>query len=64
MVHAPVQERPVMGYQNKALFPTQILAYQFPPTDVQMVCGFIDKQKIVFLGKQHRKLQLRLLSVA
>ena len=53
-----------MGYQNKSLFPTQILAYQFPPTDVQMVCGFIDKQEIVFLGKQHRKLQLRLLSVA
>ena len=54
MVNASVQKRPVMGYQNEALFATEILTHQFTAPDIQVVGGLVDQQEVVLLGKQHR----------
>ena len=64
MVYAAVQECSVVGHQDEPLFRAQIPAHQLPPPDVQVVRGFINQQKVVLLGKQHRKLELCLLPIA
>ena len=63
MVHTPVQEGPVVGYQNKTLFPVEIPADDFPSPDIQMVGGFVNQQEIVFFQEQHRQLQFGLFAV-
>ena len=64
MIHAGIQQVPVMGYQNKALFPRQISFYRFSGFLIQMVRRFVNHQKIIFSGKQHRQQHLRALSQA
>ena len=64
MVNASIQKCPVMGYQDKSLFPTQVLAHQFPSPDIQVVRGFINEQKVILFGKENRQLEFRPFSVA
>ena len=47
-----------MGHQNKALLGIEIFAHQLPAPDVQVVGGFVDEQKVVFLQEEDRQLQL------
>ena len=58
MVHTLVQERPVMGYQQKSPLPGQI-APQLPPSlQVQMVGGLVDQQEGILLQKHGRQQHL------
>ena len=58
MVHTLVQERPVMGHQQKAPLPGQI-APQLPPSlQVQMVGGLVDQQEGILLQKHGRQQHL------
>ena len=53
-----------MGYQNKSLFPRQISFHRFSGFLIQMVRGFVNQQKIIFSGKQHRQHHFRTFSRA
>ena len=64
MIHAGVQQIPVVGYQNKALLSRQIPLHRFSGFLVQMVRGLVDQKKIILPGKQHRQQHLRALSRA
>ena len=52
VVNAGVQKVPVVGDQEEAVLGGQILFHVFPGILVQVVCGFVDEQEIIFTGKQ------------
>ncbi len=55
VVHAGVQQIPIMGYQNIPLLPRQIGFDRLPGRLVQMIGRLVDQQKIMSSGKQHRQ---------
>ena len=62
VIHAAVQERPVVGHQQEPLFAAEIPAHQLPARAVEVVGGLVDEQEAVFPGKEHRQQQLGLLT--
>ena len=58
VVHAAVQKRAVVGYQQKAPFAPEIAADQLPACPVQMVGGLVDQQEVVLVREHRRKLEL------
>ena len=63
VVHTLVQERPVMGHQQKSPLPGQIAPQLPPPLQVQVVGGLVDQQKGILLQKHGRQQHLRPLPV-
>ena len=62
MVDAAVEECPVVGDQQKALFAAEIAADQSPSRLIEMVGRLVDQQKAVFAGKEHRQQNFGLLA--
>ena len=64
MVHAGIQQVPVVGNQQKSFFLTQVFLDNFSGSLVQMVCRLVDEQEIIFSGKKNRKHDSRALPMA
>jgi hypothetical protein len=58
-----VQHVPVVRNENETAFAAQIIGHKPPPRRVEVVCGFVYKQKRVLFLKQRGQLQLRPLAV-
>ena len=63
MVHAPVQKGPVVGHQQKAPLPPQVLRHRLPSPGVQVVGGLVDQQVPLLPAEQRRQQRLGPLSV-
>ena len=55
MIHASVEQRPVVGDQHEAPFAGQVAAQSGATRGVQMVGGFVDERKARIVGEQSRQ---------
>ena len=63
VVHAPVQEPPVVGHQDEALLFLQVGRHHGPGLGVQVVGGLVDEQEVPLVQKQGGQQHLGLLAV-
>ena len=63
MVHAAVQEGPVVGHQKKALLSAEIAAHHLSSVGIQVIGGLIDEREASFPKEEQGQQKLGLLPV-
>ena len=63
MIDTAIQKMPVMGYQNKSLFPAQIIPDNLSGFHIQMIRRLINQQEMIFPCKKNSQHYFGLFSV-